>query len=652
MERDVLAKARDNARADLAKAKSIAGGYAVLPHKGVHGTWQRPVMIECRDGQAILQPKGIPFDMMDMSAMGMLRGSPFLGAIARELVKVQQATSPDGDPVVPYIYFIVRPDGVRPYYEARSRLEPLGVAFGYELVDQDWKIEFPDFDELQNWDGFTPLRPLDYASSSATASSTKPGTVSGGAFVWPVDRKTSANSGGKGAGSGGATREGHQDFVWPTHPPGEATGTENAGPQGQGELQSPANGAPAQGSRPGTGGIGSGTEIQRGQRALGSGSVDFGPLREPIPGREIGRTTPRSGAPGSPNGFDRRSREVPGSTEPGLQALDPERLPGFDPADDTRRPSGRNATASGRGDGRAGSGNPGRGGSVRAKPIDLEFPTPGDGPGTVDGININPNLSGVRRPPSGRVRIDPALLAYVDEAQELLDRMHNREGGKGGLGGEEQGGEPSGGGSGTGSNGGRKPDGAGKTEGGSPGESGNSAASPPSGIGRPSSNGGNSGMLGLGTPSFGGQPATQQGSGASGTGANASGDSHPKSSVVPQARPGFPPLRSSTIEVPLPLVVACSPEGVTIHPGGYRLTLNGLKNDGVLTRDLQAIVRNHALTDPDIHPKPRIEFLIEPGGSETYVEARKQTILSGISWPVSFRVAETSAPRVFSKERF
>ena len=82
-------------------------------------------------------------------------------------------------------------------------------------------------------------------------------------------------------------------------------------------------------------------------------------------------------------------------------------------------------------------------------------------------------------------------------------------------------------------------------------------------------------------------------------------------------------MRSKTIEVPLPLVVACARDGVTIHPGGYRLSPNALKKQGALSRDLEAIVRNHAIIDPSIRPKPRIEFLIEPGGTETYAEARK-----------------------------
>ena len=59
----------------------------------------------------------------------------------------------------PYIFFLIRPDGIRSYYEARGRLEPLGITFGYELADQDWEVEFPDLDDIKTWDGSGPSRP-------------------------------------------------------------------------------------------------------------------------------------------------------------------------------------------------------------------------------------------------------------------------------------------------------------------------------------------------------------------------------------------------------------------------------------------------------------------------------------------------------------
>jgi len=216
------------------------------------------------------------------------------------------------------------------------------------------------------------------------------------------------------------------------------------------------------------------------------------------------------------------------------------------------------------------------------------------------------------RPPSGRVRIDPSLLAYIDEAQEVLDKRRGTGNGSGTANASPNDGSSQGDGQATNNT----PKGSGSNSGAA--GSGNSQGQPTSG----------------GGGTFDLRP--RQGAGASQAG----------------ARPNFPPLRTQVIEVPLPLVVACASDGVTIHPGGYRLTLAALKKPGALVGDLQAIVRNHAIVDPNIHPNPRVEFLIEPGGSDTYVEARKQTVLSGISWPVTFQVSETSAPRVFPKERF
>jgi len=60
LERDVLARERDAAKAALAKARARSS-YAVLPHKGPNGTWRRPIIIECHNGMATLQPNGRDF---------------------------------------------------------------------------------------------------------------------------------------------------------------------------------------------------------------------------------------------------------------------------------------------------------------------------------------------------------------------------------------------------------------------------------------------------------------------------------------------------------------------------------------------------------------------------------------------------------------
>ena len=95
--------------------------------------------------------------MMELSPLIHPRSSPVVLAIAREMMHIQQSETPDGAPAVPYLVFLVRPDGIRLYYQARSRLEPLGIAFGYELVEQDLAIDIPNFDDVRTWDGTKPL---------------------------------------------------------------------------------------------------------------------------------------------------------------------------------------------------------------------------------------------------------------------------------------------------------------------------------------------------------------------------------------------------------------------------------------------------------------------------------------------------------------
>ena len=167
------------------------GSYAVLPYKGPNGSWRRPIVLECSNGTVTLRPKGPTFSMLDLSGMINPQSSPVIIAMARELLRVQISESPDGSPVVPYFVFLIRPDGIRPYYEIRARLEPLGIAFGYELIDQDLKVDVPDFDNLATWDGTIPLEePLMPAPAGRNDEA-------GDGLAWP-----SAGTGSKGPRGG------------------------------------------------------------------------------------------------------------------------------------------------------------------------------------------------------------------------------------------------------------------------------------------------------------------------------------------------------------------------------------------------------------------------------------------------------------------
>ncbi len=200
VERDVLAQERDALKAALTKAGQRSGN-SILPYKGPNGTWRRPIVIECVGNVAVLQPEGKTFSRLELSPLIHPRSSPVVLAIAREMMHIQQSATPDGAPAVPYLVFLVRPNGIRPYYEARARLEPLGIAFGYELVEQDLVVDIPDFDDLSTWDGSSPLAKPALASSNAKprsgwpASSTADGSGSDRTPIsgaWPPTDPTSS----------------------------------------------------------------------------------------------------------------------------------------------------------------------------------------------------------------------------------------------------------------------------------------------------------------------------------------------------------------------------------------------------------------------------------------------------------------------------
>ena len=92
-----------------------------------------------------------------------------------------------------------------------------------------------------------------------------------------------------------------------------------------------------------------------------------------------------------------------------------------------------------------------------------------------------------------------------------------------------------------------------------------------------------------------------------------------------------------------------------LHPGGYRLTTEVMQQqtpnkDGMLTREIVAMVRKRAIVDPLIRPKPKIKFLVETDGAETFWAARRQLLFALPDWPTSLQVAGPQNSHVFTKE--
>lgn len=579
LERDVLAHERDAAKAALVRARTRTS-YAVLPHKGPNGTWRRPIIIECRNGAATLQPHGPTFSLVEMSGLLGARSAPIVAAVAKELIKAQATSTPDGAPAVPYIFFVVRPDGIRPYYEARGRLEPLGVAFGYELVEQDWEIDYPDLDNLEEWNG-APPRP-----------STSPPVANAVDSVWPAARPR---------------RDGDnsvESFVWPTQPATVPGADLDALPG----LVGSGTGRGGRTGRDPDDGSGGNTFARDG---LGTGSHGVDPVGEPFP----------NPGPSQPDGIPNSSGVAPREFGQGgmsggglsLRPIGPDGLPSQeDPSGTGGGRSGAPGSPAMGSQGRVSGGPPAGGGGVASSALAANSAAAPTGSGEFKWPSRNRVSQAADSGPLGLG--PPASPRFGATGSGTGMGSASENGGAGGSGGVSDDQSRSG-------------------DGGSASANGASGSS--------SAGGQAAGANGVGIP----VPLPFPHS--SGAGGEDEGEMGMPGGV------GAPEKGSIRLEVPFEIVVACGPDGVVIHPGGYHLSPKALKSkDGLLTKELKSVVRLRQQVDPMIRPRPSIRFLVEPGGNDTYWDARRQTLMSGLDWPITLQVGDTSVLGQLARESF
>ena len=709
-ERDALAQERDALKAAVTKSQQGKGSYAVLPYKGSNGSWRRPIVMECSNGTVTLRPKGPTFSMLDLSSMINPRSSPVILAMARELLRVQMSESPDGSPVVPYFVFLVRPDGIRPYYEIRARLEPLGIAFGYELIDQDLKVDVPDFDNLATWDGTIPLEePLMPAPAGGNN-----GADDG--LAWPsagtgsrerlggAGNELAGRPGNKpGAGDPGTEGRSPDEFVWPSQ---RGARTSNGAGASQGSGTSPGlaqgpGGNPGLALAPRPGSYSGGTRPGDGQGGAGSEAPGS------RPGSYSGGTRPGDGqggagseAPGSrPGSYSGGTRPGDGQGSAGSEAGSD---PALKPWPFPNQGVDQGASDSGGGEGvadskpeagsRPGSFGSGTGprGARRDQGVALlpDLEAAGNGSGSFDpgglagglsaaasgapGQNGSPLLNGPEGSGGGSRSAQPAATGTEAGLAGTGDTNSQRPPATGDV--------PPPGSATNPRLPGLKPD---------PDTNTNSSNMAQDGSAGSANRSGPAGDLqakaGLDS-SLGSQPSTSTSSASASSkiaSAGAVGSSLASmagsASSTTSSTPGlvFGPDAGSTsgqaksssdarwfksrisdgpsktIEVPFEIVVVCRPDGAVIHPGDYLLTSKSLetgKKESIVVRELLAVAQRRAESDPTIRPKPRVKFLVENGGSETFWAARKQILFSGLGWPMSLQVAGAQDPHILGKE--
>ena len=362
--------------------------WSVVPYIGRRGQNVRPHYVECTGRGLIFHPDRLTMNSLELTP----------GTIATEVRR--RTERPSRGAPQPYWMLLVRPDGIGQYYLFLSAVKSLDLAYGYEFVDSDWVLDFPDPSKaplpptplatvkapprprptrITNpgvWQGGKPN-----VSSTPTRVATEPGGVRGGipggmlgvpggSGYFPGTSAAAAVRGGSvgpgqpgsapgwGVGDGGNARGTSAGYGFPGSgvsaggyagggPPG--SGVSGSGPSGgsaggSGNAPGPGNGIP--GSRVSGGGYAAGGSP--GSGASGSGPSGGDPGTAAGPGSGPGGGGGATGAgPESPR--DGASVNAAGSA----QLLSP-RSPALPPL----FPTG----GGGQGDGTGGGGPPGAGG--------------------------------------------------------------------------------------------------------------------------------------------------------------------------------------------------------------------------------------------------------------------------------------------------
>jgi hypothetical protein len=121
--------------------------YALVPYEGPNGTFRRPIYIECRNGDLILQPEGVRITEDDLRPpLG--AGNPLAAALraARAHYARLNPSNERSRETEPYALLIVRPSGVAMNHRAQEAIRAGDFEFGYELFEEDseLKYESPD----------------------------------------------------------------------------------------------------------------------------------------------------------------------------------------------------------------------------------------------------------------------------------------------------------------------------------------------------------------------------------------------------------------------------------------------------------------------------------------------------------------------------
>jgi hypothetical protein len=121
--------------------------FSLVPYRGRRGDNRRPIYLECQANGLVFHPDRLTLQGLTMTP------ETVRAEVDRRLTRQREQFPPSQEDAAAYLLMLVRPDGITTYYQTLASLEGLNVDYGYEFVEADWILDFPEQEDAapQPW---------------------------------------------------------------------------------------------------------------------------------------------------------------------------------------------------------------------------------------------------------------------------------------------------------------------------------------------------------------------------------------------------------------------------------------------------------------------------------------------------------------------
>jgi hypothetical protein len=116
------------------RRRDEARKYSLVPYGGRRGGDRKPLYVECTAAGVVFHAERLALEGPDFTP------ARVRAEVERRLARRQPLEAS------PYLLMLVRPAGITSYYAAMNALGELKADFGYEFIEADWQLDFPDDD--------------------------------------------------------------------------------------------------------------------------------------------------------------------------------------------------------------------------------------------------------------------------------------------------------------------------------------------------------------------------------------------------------------------------------------------------------------------------------------------------------------------------